>query len=112
MAGATKAAAHGAPGLRRDAQGGTVVLGDENGLYRIAATHVKQPFDGAVCAVLPGAHAQGLHAGVLRQGGAQTFGNVGHGVEIADATLVQPRCQLLGPKGFFAVPFEPATQPV
>jgi hypothetical protein len=49
---------------------------------------------------------------VLRQGGAQAFGNVGHGVKIADATLVQPGCQLLGPKGFFAVPFEPATQPV
>ena len=48
VAGGAEAAAHGAAGLRRNAQRAAVVLGNEHGLDRIAVADVEQPLDGAV----------------------------------------------------------------
>ena len=48
MPGGAEAAAHGAAGLRGDAQCSPIVFRNENRLHGVTAANVKQPLDGAV----------------------------------------------------------------
>ena len=102
VAGGAKAAAHGATRLRRNAQRATVRFGDKNGLYRVARTHVKQPLDGAVGGFVLGHNAQRRHLGAALELFAQGLGQIGHGVKLGRAFLVDPAKQLDRPKALLA----------
>ena len=96
-----KAAAHRAPGLRRNAQRAAIVLGDEHRLDRIAIAHIKQPLDRAVARFLLGEDFQAFNAGLGGELFAQRLGQIGHLGKVGRPALVNPAKQLRGAKRFF-----------
>ena len=76
--GRAKTAAHGATGLRRNAQSAAVGLRDKDSFNDIARTHVKQPFDGAIGRVVPRHDTQTLNMRFAGELAAQRFGEVCH----------------------------------
>ena len=91
LAGRAERAVERAAGLRRDAQRAAVVLGDVDGLDRVAAADVEQPLARAV-----GRRRVADHASAPRIVGdrgeplAQRLREVGHRAEVVDEPLVHP----------------------
>jgi len=81
-------------GLRRDAQGGAVFLGDVDRLDRVALADVEQPLARAVGGGFFGHHRQRADLRRAGQLGAQRARQVGHAVEVAHAAVMDPAKQL------------------
>ena len=110
--GGTEAAAHGAAGLRRDAQGAPVVLGNEDRFHRIACADVEQPLDGTVSRLMFAHHRQQGQFTTTGQLLAQRAREVGHDIEVARALLVDPAEQLDGAETLLTQAGAECRQPV
>ncbi|EKD99120.1 MAG: hypothetical protein ACD_23C00119G0002, partial [uncultured bacterium] len=100
--GGAKTAPYRAARLRRYTQGSPVIFGNKNRFNGIAATHIKQPFDGAIGRHMLTDDGQGLHMRTTLQLASQRDGQIAHVVKIASSPLVNPAKKLRGTKPLFS----------
>ena len=85
MARGAETAVDGAAGLRRDAQGAAIVLGNKDGLDGIGLSGIEQPFSGAIGGCLVRQDRQGANLGHGGQAHSERLGQIGHVLEIGGA---------------------------
>ena len=90
LSGDTETAAHLAAHLTGDAEGGAVIVGDEDRLDEVAVEHRKEVFLGAVLGNLAAYRVFAADVGYLAQAGTLRFREVGHRVNGVDSFLVEP----------------------
>ncbi len=102
LPGQAERARHGASDLRRDAERHGGGIGNEHRFDLLAVGEPEQELLGAIRGLLAGDDDRRGNAAVVLDGRSQTLGQVGHGRDVGDAALVDPREHLARAKAFLS----------